>query len=289
MKSLLRSPPMPPLTGGSRRPRRLRLRRSTLSRRFSTQPPCLPWTTWRTQRSIPPRDPACPPAAVPAAHPPAAVLLLTIQTHAAAVVPALRDFRMVHPPAAAVHPRQLPPAAAVIPPLLLKGRPVPRCRTSSTPTRAIASQPAPNPLNSQRRCTDRAGGTSLYHFAAILPRTSPVRGRSRPEELIPPPPPPPGGSYTFSTVVRLRGRPGATLRSAPPPSACRKSAPPGPPPRAVSATAHGRQAARQQRAPPGLASTSAPAPPVLSGPRARPWQFLQLLSQPRHAGQDLKS
>ena len=96
---------------------------------------------------------------------------------------------MVHPTAAAVHLLHYPPAAAVIPPLLLKGRPVPRCRTSSTPTRAIASQPAPGPLNSRRRCTDRAGGTSLYHFAAILPRTSPVGGRSRPEDLIPPPAP----------------------------------------------------------------------------------------------------
>ena len=93
------------------------------------------------------------------------------------------------PPPAAVHPRQLPPAAAVIPPLLLKRRPVRRCRASNTPIRAMAGQPAPGPLNSRRRCTDRAGGTSLYHFAAILPRTSPVGGRSRPEDLIPPPAP----------------------------------------------------------------------------------------------------
>ena len=107
---------------------------------------------------------------------------------------------MVHPTAAAVHLLHYPPAAAVIPPLLLKGRPVPRCRTSSTPTRAIASQPAPGPLNSRRRCTDRAGGTSLYHFAAILPRTGPVRGRSRPEDLIPPPAPLRGGCGSPSLV-----------------------------------------------------------------------------------------
>ena len=57
----------------------------------------------------------------------------------------------------------------------------------------MASRTAPGPLNSRRRCTDRAGGTSLYHFAAILPRTGPVRGRSRPEDLIPPPAPLRGG------------------------------------------------------------------------------------------------
>ena len=107
---------------------------------------------------------------------------------------------MVQPPAAVVHLLQYPPAAAVIPPLLLKGRPVPRCRTSSTPTRAMASRTAPGPLNSRRRCTDRAGGTSLYHFAAILPRTGPVRGRSRPEDLIPPPAPLRGGCGSPSLV-----------------------------------------------------------------------------------------
>ena len=108
-------------------------------------------------------------------------------------VPGVRDFRIVPPPAA-VRPGQIHPAAAVIPPLLLMGRPVRRCRTSSAPTRDMAGQPNPDPVHFRRPFTDRAGGTSLYHFAAILPRTSPVRGRSRPEDLIPPPTPPPGGA-----------------------------------------------------------------------------------------------
>ena len=92
-------------------------------------------------------------------------------------------------------------------PLLLKGRPVRRCRASSAPTRAMAGQPTPEPVHSRRPSTDRAGGTSLYRFAAILPRTAHLRGRSRPEELIPPPPPPTGGE------LNLRHRRPATRKA----------------------------------------------------------------------------
>lgn len=235
---------------------------------------------------------------------------------------------MVHPPAAAVHPRQLPPAAAVIPPLPQKGRPVHRGRTVTALTRAMVGMPASDPLTSRRPCTMQAGGTSLYQSAAILPRPGHRRDRPGPEELTPPPaplrgewclagfpcqalrslarcsqreaclhgqalvaPPAPltGGAALAEGIVaallslrlgtvgqipgtigRLRGRPGASLRCAPVPSACRWSAPPGHRPRVVSATAPGRQAARKRRAPPGLANTSATAPPVLCGQRARP-------------------
>jgi len=113
----------------------------------------------------------------------------------------LRDFRLTPPPAA-VHPRQYPIATAVIPPLKQQGEPVRRCRATSTPTRALAGRPAPPHRHARRRHTDRAGGTSLYRFAAFLPRTGHGRGRSRPEESIPPDPP--GGSQPPHLLAWLR-------------------------------------------------------------------------------------
>ena len=89
-------------------------------------------------------------------------------------------------------------------------------------------------------------------------------------------------------IGRPRGRPGVALRSTPVPSACRSSAPRGPPPRVVPAGRCDRPAARTPRAPPGSASSSVPAPPVLSGPRAPSSRVLGRHDQPRHAGQDLK-
>ena len=142
----------------------------------------------------------------PAAAPPAAELLVSPLSPA----PYAQLYGLFLPIDATrlglgVH-RPCPPAAAVIPPLLLKGRPVRRCRTSSTSIRAMAGRPTPDPVHSRRRCTGRAGGTSLYHFAAILPRTGPVRGQSRPEDLILPPAPRWGGVvitslYRFALVA----------------------------------------------------------------------------------------
>ena len=119
--------------------------------------------------------------------------------------------------------RLAPPAAAVIPPLLLKGRPVPRCRASNAATRAMAGRPTPDPFNSRRPSTDRAGDTSLYRFAAILPRTRPVWGRSRPVDLILPPAPRWGvvvvtSLYRFALVAT--GSPPFGRSFTPPPLRC---------------------------------------------------------------------
>lgn len=205
MKSLLRSPPLPPLAGGGRRPRRLRPRRGGLLCCISPAPPWLSCPTSRSPASMLNRDPPGPPAAVPAAPPPAAVLLLLVRSPAAAVVPAIRNFRMVHPP-----------AAAVIPPLPQKGRPVPRCRTVTALTRAMVGMPASDPLTSRRPCTMQAGGTSLYRSAAILPRPGHRGGRPDPEELTLPPAPlrgglPPGrvgsGSRSLRSLLPSAGPP----------------------------------------------------------------------------------
>ncbi len=135
------------------------------------------------------RDPYCRPAAVPPAAAPAAALLVAIQTclHWAKSfrpstafrpgVPAIRDFRIVLP------------VAGDTPPLPRKGRPAHRWPKFGITGQAPQDHQAPDHGKSKDRRTGRAGGTSLYHFAAILPRTGPVRGRSRPEDSIPPPAP----------------------------------------------------------------------------------------------------
>ena len=135
------------------------------------------------------RDPYCRPAAVPPAAAPAAVLLVPVPPPAAVlvwatptlhplqVIPAFRNFRMV------------PPAAVIAPPPLRKGRPGCREPGYGPSGQAPRDHQAPDHGNSRGRRTGRAGGTSLYRFAAILPRTGPVRGRPGPEDSILPPAP----------------------------------------------------------------------------------------------------
>ena len=135
------------------------------------------------------RDPYCRPAAVPPAAAPAAVLLVPVPPPAAVLVwatPTLHPLQVI--PAIRYFP-MVPPAAVLAPPPLRKGRP--GCREPGYGPRGQAPRDhqAPDHGNSRGRCTGRAGGTSLYHFAAILPRTGPVRGRSRLEDSIPPPAP----------------------------------------------------------------------------------------------------
>ena len=161
---------------------------------------------------MPGRDPHCRPAAVPPAAAHAAVLLVPVPAPAPYAHVLALCFRLcaTRPWLGVFNPS--PPAAALTPPLHQMGRPANRWPKFGVTGQAPRGPLAIDPAKAKGLRTIRAGGTSLYHFAAILPRTGPVRGRSPPEDLILPPAPRWGGvvatslyrSALVATLPRLR-------------------------------------------------------------------------------------